>query len=107
MKLTTWAQFHQRSMYSFYARRSRMCKKRQSSEQCYLALLGPTSIKTAHKMLVKLTPWSRALFFPYQDWFCAFFQSLKHNRRKKTNKKNRLTFINILRIPSTILQDAI
>jgi len=31
-------------------------QKRQSSQQCRLALLGPTSIKAAHKMLVKLTP---------------------------------------------------
>jgi hypothetical protein len=33
-----------------------MHKKRQSSQQCHLALLGHTSIKAAHKMLVKLTP---------------------------------------------------
>jgi len=50
------AQFHQRSMYSFYARRSRMRKKRQSSQQCHLVLLWPTSVKPALKTLVKLTP---------------------------------------------------
>jgi len=33
-----------------------MRKKRKSSQQCYLALLGPTSIKAARKMLVKLSP---------------------------------------------------
>jgi len=33
-----------------------MRKKRQSSQQCHLALLGPTSVKAAHKKLVKLTP---------------------------------------------------
>jgi hypothetical protein len=53
---TSRYQFHQRSTYSFYARRSRMRKKRQSSQLCHLALLGPTSVKAAHKMLVKLTP---------------------------------------------------
>jgi len=39
-------QFHQRSMYSFYARRSQSC----------LALLGPTSVKAECKTVVKLTP---------------------------------------------------
>jgi len=33
-----------------------MRKKRQSSRQCHLALLGPTSVKGARKTLVKLTP---------------------------------------------------
>jgi len=33
-----------------------MRKKRQSSQQCGLALLGPTSVKAARKTLVKLTP---------------------------------------------------
>ncbi len=51
-----WAQFHQRSTYSFYARRSQTRKKRQSSQQCHLVLLGPTSVKAAQKMLVKSTP---------------------------------------------------
>jgi len=32
------------------------CTKRQSSQQCHLALLGPTSIKAARKTLVKLSP---------------------------------------------------
>jgi len=31
-------------------------QKRQSSQQCRFVLLGPTSIKAAHKMLTKLTP---------------------------------------------------
>ena len=43
-KIDTWAQFHQRSMYSFYVCRSQTRKKRQSSQQCHLALLGPTSV---------------------------------------------------------------
>ncbi len=33
-----------------------MPKKRQSSQQCHLALLGPASVKPARKTLVKLTP---------------------------------------------------
>jgi len=52
----TRAQFHQRSMYSFYARRSQMRKNRQSSWQCCLTLLGPTSVKAVHKTLMKLSP---------------------------------------------------
>jgi len=36
----TWAQFHQRSTYSFYERRSQIRQKIQSSQQCHLALLG-------------------------------------------------------------------
>jgi len=52
------AQFHQHFTYSYYARRSQMCKKRQSSQQCHLAFLGPTSVKAARKTLVKWTPGS-------------------------------------------------
>ncbi len=48
------AQFHQRS-YSFYARRSRMCKKRQSSQHSHLALSGSTSVKAVRRTLMKLT----------------------------------------------------
>ncbi len=33
-----------------------MRKKRQSSQQCHLALLGPMSVKAASRTLVKLTP---------------------------------------------------
>jgi len=57
--------FHQRSTSSFYTRRSRMRKKRQSSQKCHLALLFPTCIKAARKMLVKLTPggWQRSAHF--------------------------------------------
>jgi len=32
------------------------CAKRQSCQQCHLALLGPTIVKAAHKTLVKFTP---------------------------------------------------
>jgi len=54
--LSFWAQFHRRSTYSFYARRSPMRKKRQSSQQCCLALFGSTSVKVVRKTLMKLTP---------------------------------------------------
>jgi len=47
-------QFLQRSTYSFYARKSRM-RKKQSSQQCHLTLLGPTGVKAAHWMLMKST----------------------------------------------------
>jgi len=50
----TRGQFQQHSINSFYAPRSWMHKK--ESQQCHLALLGPTSVKAAHKMLVKMTP---------------------------------------------------
>ena len=52
----TWCQFHQHSTYSFYARRSRMLKKRQSSQHCHFTLLGSGSVKVACRMLTKLTP---------------------------------------------------
>jgi len=31
-------------------------QKRQSGQPCHFTLLGPMSIKAAHKMLMKLTP---------------------------------------------------
>ncbi len=60
------AKFPQRSMYSFYRGRSRMRKKRKSSWQCHLVLLGPTSVKAAHKTLAKLTPDSEDLWLQHQ-----------------------------------------
>ena len=33
-----------------------MCKKRQSSQQCRLAVLWPTSVKAVRRTLMKLTP---------------------------------------------------
>jgi len=48
--------FHQRSTYSFYARRSQMRKKRQSSQHCHFMLLGSASIKVVRRMLMKSTP---------------------------------------------------
>jgi len=40
-------------------------KKRQTSQQCQLALLGPTSIKAVRKMLMKLTV--DFVFFPFSN----------------------------------------
>ena len=48
-------QFHQRSTSSFYACRSQKCKKTIKSSS-FFALLGSTSVKSACRMLVKLTP---------------------------------------------------
>ena len=42
-------------MCSFYARRSRKCKKLPVLTVIF-ALLGPASVKAAHRMLMKLTP---------------------------------------------------
>jgi len=50
------AQFHQRSTCSFYNRRSQKHKKDSQVVNLFFTLLGSTSIKAAHKMLVKLTP---------------------------------------------------
>jgi hypothetical protein len=54
--ILTWARFHQCYTSSLYACSSLMCKKRESSLQCRLALLGPTSAKSVLNTLVKLTP---------------------------------------------------
>jgi hypothetical protein len=47
-EIDTWGQFHQHFTRNFYARRSQIRKKRQSSQQCHLALLGLTSVKAVH-----------------------------------------------------------
>jgi len=52
----SWGRFHQRSTYSFYARRSRKCKKIQLSRQYLFMLSGPTSVKSVSRTLMKLTP---------------------------------------------------
>jgi len=51
------AQFHQHSTYSFYARRSRMRKKRQSSQQCHLALLGTYERKSCTLNVGEIDTW--------------------------------------------------
>jgi len=45
-----------------------MRKKRQSSQQCHLVLLGPTSIKAGLKMLVKLTPGFKLSYYNVLFW---------------------------------------
>jgi len=51
-----WAQFHQRSMYSFCACRSQKRKKIQLSHKYLFTLSGSTGAKTASRTLMKLTP---------------------------------------------------
>jgi len=51
-----WAQFHQRFMYNFYARRSQKRKKIQLSHKYLFTLLGSTGAKAACRTLMKLTP---------------------------------------------------
>jgi len=51
----TWAQFHQRSTYRFYARRSRK-RKDTYDLTVFFTLLGSTSVKSVRKTLMKLTP---------------------------------------------------
>jgi len=51
----TWAQFHQRSTYSFYARRSRK-RKKIDDFTVFFTLLSSAHVKAALKTLMKLTP---------------------------------------------------
>ncbi len=53
--MTARAQFHQRSTYSFYERRSRKSKKDMNALTLFFTLLGSKSVTAAHKTLVKLT----------------------------------------------------
>ncbi len=48
-------------------------QKRQSSQQCRLALLGPTSVKAVRKTLVKLTPGGEIdeATFPFQAHYVS------------------------------------
>jgi len=50
-----WAQFHQRSKYSFCAQIPKEYKDTDDLT-VFITPLGSTSIKAAHKRLVKLTP---------------------------------------------------
>ncbi len=52
------AQFHQRSTYSFYARRSQKRNGRTYTDvlTVFFTLLGSTSAKAVRRMLMKLTP---------------------------------------------------
>jgi len=48
-------QFHQRSMGSFYAHRS-LKHQKTDNMTVFFVLLGCVSVKTAHRVLMKLTP---------------------------------------------------
>jgi hypothetical protein len=74
----SWAQFHQQSTYSFYALRSRMRKKRQSRQP-----LGPTRVKAAHKMLVKLTPGLSFQQTCHKVWLLKFDPGMTISTMKK------------------------
>jgi len=54
--IATWGQFHQHSRYNFCTRRSQKRKKILMTQLYFLHFLGTTSIKSARKTLVKLTP---------------------------------------------------
>ncbi len=55
-KINPRCQFHQHSTSSFYACRSQKRKKIPMTLLYFFTLLGSTSVKAAHKTLVKLTP---------------------------------------------------
>jgi len=53
----TRCQFHQRSMYSLYARRSQKRKKILTNDlTVFFPLLGSTSVKAVRRTLMKLSP---------------------------------------------------
>jgi len=79
-KLAFWAQFHQRSMYSFYARRSRKRKKIQVSHQYLFTLLVSACVKASGRTLIKLTPDAvkltvQILKFCWKTFFSFFVDS--------------------------------
>ncbi len=55
-EIETWGQFHQHFTGSFYTFRSQMQKKDSQVISVFLHFLGPTSVKAARKLLVKLKP---------------------------------------------------
>ncbi len=54
-KIKAWGQFHQHSMYSFYARKSQK-RKKAVKLSIFFTLSGSTSSKAVCKMLAKLIP---------------------------------------------------
>jgi len=62
-------------------------QKRQSSQQCHLVLLGPTSVKAARKMLVKLTPAAAALLFSFEANV-----HISHNQLRVLHTKGSTSF---------------
>ncbi len=55
-EIDTRAQFHQCSLYSFYACRSQKVPNDTADLTVFFAHSGSACVKVAHKMLVKLTP---------------------------------------------------
>jgi len=55
-----------------------MRKKRQSSQQFYLALLGPKRVKAVHKTLVKMTPDVLIATYEILPTFSCFFHIEKN-----------------------------
>jgi len=52
----SWVQYNQHYTSSFYACRSRKCKKTLMTWMSFFAHLGSLRVKAAHKLLMKLTP---------------------------------------------------
>jgi len=77
-----WAQFHQRSTYSFYTRRSQKRKKILTT-LLTLTLLGTTLVKSASKYVGEINPWTSLQFFisfrKYNFWIfvCLFLGFVK------------------------------
>jgi len=72
-------------------------QKRQPSQQCHLALLGPASVKAAHKTLVTLTHAYGAAFMSANDLVLNFFftNNTGPNFTSTLNWKLLLTFYSI------------
>jgi len=62
-EIDPWAQFHQRSTYSFYTRRSQKRKKILTT-WLTLSLLGTTCVKSARKYVGEIDPWFRSNLGP-------------------------------------------
>jgi len=57
----------------FYARRSRMRKKRQPSQHCHFTLLGSRSVKVERRTLMKLNPEIDINNILWQAFFTIFY----------------------------------
>ncbi len=55
LKIFIWAQFHQRSTYSFYARGAQKCKKDSQVISLFM-LLGSTRVKAERKCVGEIEP---------------------------------------------------
>ncbi len=75
------SRFHQRSTYSFCARRNPESVRTQSSHQYLFTLLGSTSIKASRKPVGEIDPrwWPLVLELPFR-----FVAPLKHRQDLST-----------------------